>query len=105
MNDLTIILPKLLQAITNTDDLEFKLCQAIEKSYKPGVEARVSKMTSNKVCLNLVLGGYIEADRVERMKKDLVETVVNYFGWSINEISVVTSITCTLLYEYKFGDM
>ncbi|HCX25766.1 MAG: hypothetical protein UX08_C0012G0043 [Candidatus Collierbacteria bacterium GW2011_GWB1_45_35] len=101
MNDLTVILPKALLAKTNNDDLEFKLCRAIQKVFKPKVEVRVSKMTSNKVCLNLTLAGYIETDDVEVIRNNIVVAVAFHFGDSLKGVSVATAITCTIFEEVE----
>jgi len=101
MNDLTVILPKALQATTNNDDLEFKLCSAIQKSYKPKVEVRISNMSSNKVCLNLTLAGYIEMDEVVVIRNNIVRAVTFYFGDVLKGVPVATAVTCCLFEEVE----
>lgn len=101
MNELTVILTKELLAKTNNDALEHKLVGAIKKSYKPDIHVRVSKMTSNKACLNLTLSGYVEMDDVEIIREDIVDEVAFYFGDSLEGVTVATAITCTIFEEVE----
>lgn len=102
MKELVVVLTKKLLAKTNNEDLERKLAEAIKKSYKPDVLVRVSKMTSNKVCLNLNLDGYVQMDDVEIIQDDIVDAVAFYFGDVLEGKTVTTTISCTIFEEMEF---
>lgn len=101
MSDLTVILTEVLGAVTNNDDLEFKLVQAIKKVYGPRVDVHVSDVTSNKVCLDLTLSGFVEAKTPKAVQDEIIKIVKDYYGFAIQGVGITTTTRCTILEEVQ----